>query len=97
MKKVEEEMVQWFEQKKQDVLFIKTQEHAEDILVEYQKTQSVIQSIEAVHQRIKAKQQITKTDTVKKEESVNIVINVNDLATVKALLQATNITFEIKN
>jgi hypothetical protein len=95
--KVEQEMVQWFEQRKQDVEFIKDQNNADDILVEYVQSQNVIQSIQIVELRERNKREITgNKETPKQETSVTIVIDGKDLAHVEFLLNNSNIKYEIK-
>jgi hypothetical protein len=95
--KVEQEMVQWFEQRKQDVEFIKDQNNADDILVEYVQSQNVIQSIQMVELRERNKREITgNKETPKQETSVTIVIDGKDLAHVEFLLNNSNIKYEIK-
>ena len=94
--KVEQEMVQWFEQRKKDVEYINTLEHSVDVLVEYVQHQDVIRSVQWVELRERNKREITKTEPIEKSNSVIIAIDEKDLAHVEFLLNNSNIKYQIK-
>jgi hypothetical protein len=95
--KVEQEMVQWFLDRNQDVEYI-MENFGEplDIIVEYVNTQNLVQSIQTVEQRKKAKEEITGKKETPKQNTVTIVIDGKDLQSVEAFMKLSNIKYEIK-
>jgi hypothetical protein len=94
--KVEAEMVQWFEQKKKDIEYIESKPHWYDIMVEYVKTQDVIQAIQRVEAREKSKEALLNKKETVINNSVIIVIDENDLKTVEAFMKSLNINYTTK-
>lgn len=97
--KVEQEMVEWFEQRKQDVEYIKGNfGEPLDIIVEYVKTQNLVQSIQTVEQRNKVKEAFTGVaeKVIPVDKTIIIAIDEKDLQTLEAFMKLSNINYTIK-
>lgn len=97
MKKVESEMVEWFEKVDRDVAAINTMNDSEAILVEYSYTFDVADAVGKVAMK-KAQGEKVKTTVAPKSTPKETLISINetDTTTVIKLLQENKIEFEIK-
>jgi hypothetical protein len=94
MTKVENDMVDWLEGRKNDVEMIKGLEHSDDIMVEYVRTQNVSTAIQTIRERNMKKEELTGKKEIKR--SVTITIDGDDLGPVEAFMKSLKINYIIK-
>lgn len=93
MNTVEKEMVDWLEQRDQDIKFIKNQEQMDEILAEYQQTQDLSAAANAVQERNNRQQQVKQSVGSDDKKYIIYLYNKSEFEAAKKVLKDNEIYF----